>query len=88
MRQELTQALAKRPGRESIGAFVLLETPFSPEDGTLTRTMKARRDAIFAKYSAEVAQVGLYLLYWWVSLSCFRSAQQAIVLTGKSSSKY
>ena len=49
--------LAGRPPHEHVRAFAVLEVPFAIEDGTLTRTMKPRKQAIFAKYAEQVAQV-------------------------------
>ena len=37
--------------------LALLRLLCSVEDGTLTRTLKARRPAIFAKYSEQVEEV-------------------------------
>lgn len=39
---------------EKIQRIVLLPEPMSPEAGTLTRTMKVRRDAVAAKYRKEI----------------------------------
>ncbi len=57
VRSELAAAVEGRPKWERVSAFVMLREGLSVEDGTLTRTMKPRRPAIFAKYSAEVAQL-------------------------------
>ena len=44
---------------QHIGAVVVVIRGggLTPEDGTLTRTMKLRRDAVWAKYGAEVKQL-------------------------------
>lgn len=57
VRAEISQVVARRPLRENIGNFVLLPVPLSPEDGTLTRTLKPRRQAIFEKYAKELEQL-------------------------------
>ena len=54
---EVARVLAGRPPHEHVRAFAVLEAPFAIEDGTLTRTMKPRKQAIFAKYAEQVAQV-------------------------------
>lgn len=35
----------------------VVHSPLSVDDGTLTRTMKPRRPAIFQKYAAEVSEL-------------------------------
>jgi long-chain acyl-CoA synthetase len=40
---------------EHVAAFEVLGQPFSVEDGTLTRTMKPRRQAIMQRYAEQVA---------------------------------
>ncbi len=40
-----------------MAAFALLRRPFSADDGTLTRTLKPRRAAIFARYKRELDQL-------------------------------
>lgn len=57
IRAEISQVVAERPLRENIGNFVLLPAPLSPDEGTLTRTLKPRRQAIFARYSKELEQL-------------------------------
>jgi long-chain acyl-CoA synthetase len=57
LQREVARALAGRPPHEHVRAFAVLEVPFAIEDGTLTRTMKPRKQAIFAKYAEQVAQV-------------------------------
>ena len=54
IKAELDKVSATRPPHERITAFALLEEPFSPDDGTLTRTMKPRRAVIMQKYAGEV----------------------------------
>lgn len=34
-----------------------VQEPLSVEAGTMTRTFKPRRDAVFAKYSKEISQL-------------------------------
>ncbi|PSC68813.1 putative acyl-activating enzyme chloroplastic [Micractinium conductrix] len=58
---EVRGLLAGRIRWEHVAAFEILSEPFSVEDGTLTRTMKPRRNEIFAKYSAEVARLEAHL---------------------------
>ena len=53
----LNKATAKRPPQDAIAAFVVLEQPFSADDGTLTRTMKPRRQVIFDKYASQVEKL-------------------------------
>ena len=36
---------------------VCMQEPLSVDDGTITRSYKPRRDAIFAKYSTEISQL-------------------------------
>ena len=57
IRAEMSGALSSRGMRENIGNFVILEKPLSADDGTLTRTLKPRRPAIFAKYAAELEEL-------------------------------
>lgn len=57
VRSELAAAVQGRPKWEQVASFVMLREGLSVEDGTLTRTMKPRRPAIFAKYSTEIAQL-------------------------------
>ena len=57
IRSEISKATASRPHFERIAAFTLLKEPLSPENGTLTRTFKPRRAAIYEKYAKEVAEV-------------------------------
>ena len=57
VRSEIAAAVSGRPQWEQIAAFVLLKEPLSVDNGTLTRTMKPKRPAIFAKYAAEVSQL-------------------------------
>ena len=54
IKAELDKVSASRPQYERITAFVVINEPFSPENGTLTRSMKVRRDAVMQKYAAEV----------------------------------
>ncbi|KAK9846749.1 hypothetical protein WJX84_009668 [Apatococcus fuscideae] len=57
LRAEINKATAERPPQDAVAAFVVLKQPFSAEDGTLTRTMKPRRQVIFDKYSWELDQL-------------------------------
>jgi long-chain acyl-CoA synthetase len=57
IRAEISKACAPRPHFERVAAFTLLKEPLSVEAGTLTRTFKPRRPAIYAKYAREVADV-------------------------------
>ena len=57
LRSELNKATAERPPQDSIAAFVVLKEPFSADDGTLTRTMKPRRQVIFDKYASDVERL-------------------------------
>ncbi len=43
MQEEATRALAHRPPHERVRALAVLAEPFSVEAGTLTRTMKPKR---------------------------------------------
>ncbi len=54
IKAELDKVSASRPPHERIAAFAILKEPFSPESGTLTRTMKPRKAVIMQKYSGEV----------------------------------
>ena len=60
LKTEIRKVTSKRPARENIHSFVTLPGPLSPDDGTLTRTMKPRRQVILSKYKAELDR--LYLL--------------------------
>lgn len=60
LKAEIRKVTSKRPAWESIQEFVILPGPLSPDDGTLTRTMKPRRQVILQKYSTELEK--LYLL--------------------------
>lgn len=51
---------SQAPGRqpwERVQAIEVLDTEFSFEDGTLTRTMKPRRPNIFEKYSDSIERL-------------------------------
>jgi long-chain acyl-CoA synthetase len=52
---EVRSACARRVRWEHVAAFEVLGQPFSVEDGTLTRTMKPRRQAIMQRYAEQVA---------------------------------
>lgn len=54
VRKEVSAALAKRPSYEHVAEVVVLPTPLSVEDGTLTRTMKPRRAQIYERYEKEL----------------------------------
>lgn len=54
IKAELAKVSANRPLHERITAFVLLNQPFTPDDGTLTRSMKVRRNAVMQKYASDV----------------------------------
>ena len=54
IKSELDKVSASRPPHERIVAFAILKEPFSPDNGTLTRTMKPRRAVILQKYASEV----------------------------------
>ena len=56
-RGEVARVLAGRPPHEHVRAFAVLEVPFAVEDGTLMRIMKPSKQAIFAKYAEQVAEV-------------------------------
>eukprot|EP00897_Mesotaenium_endlicherianum_P006596 jgi/Mesen1/5965/ME000301S05096 len=49
------QAAGRTHTHERIGAFVLLDEPFSVDNGLLTPTMKMRRDVIAARYILEIS---------------------------------
>lgn len=57
IRAEIRNVVSQRPMRENIHEFVILPAGLSPEDGTLTRTMKIRRQVIMEKYEAEVSKL-------------------------------
>ena len=57
MREAVAAGCAGRVRWEQVAAFAVLASPFSVEDGTLTRTMKPRRAAIMQKYAQEVAKL-------------------------------
>ena len=57
IRAEIRQVVSKRPMRENIHEFVILPGGLSPDDGTLTRTMKVRRQVVMEKYQAEVKKL-------------------------------
>jgi long-chain acyl-CoA synthetase len=57
IRAEINKATANRPHFERVSTFALLKEPLSVEAGTLTRTFKPRRPAIYAKYSKQVDEV-------------------------------
>ena len=57
IRSEISKATADRPHFERIAAFTLLKEPLSPDNGTLTRTFKPRRAAIYSRFAREVAEV-------------------------------
>lgn len=51
------EAVSERPAWEKIVAISVLEEDFNFENGTLTRTMKPRRPAIFERYAAEIKEL-------------------------------
>jgi long-subunit acyl-CoA synthetase (AMP-forming) len=57
IRAEIRKVVSQRPMRENIHEFVILPSSLSPEDGTLTRTMKIRRQVIVEKYKAELTKL-------------------------------
>lgn len=53
VRQELSRNVQERPGYrpdERIGAFRLISTPFSPENGMMTQTLKIKRQVVSERY--------------------------------------
>ncbi|DBA75756.1 hypothetical protein WJX77_002081 [Trebouxia sp. C0004] len=54
IKAELDKVSSARPPHERIAAFAVLKEPFSPENGTLTRTMKPRKAVIMQQYASEV----------------------------------
>jgi len=57
IRAEIRKVVSQRPMRENIHDFVILPSGLSHEDGTLTRTMKIRRQVILVKYKAELEKL-------------------------------
>ena len=57
LKAEIRKVTSKRPAWENIQEFVLLPGPLSPDDGTLTRTMKLRRQVVLEKYSSELQKL-------------------------------
>ena len=57
IKSEIAKVGAKRPHFERVAHFAMLQQPLSAEDGTLTRTFKPRRPAIFGRYAREVEEV-------------------------------
>lgn len=57
IRKELNREVMNRPGYrpdDRIGPFVLLEEPFSMENGLLTQTLKVRRDVVRDRYRSMI----------------------------------
>lgn len=57
---QVSHAVVRRGGyvpHEKVQRLVLLPEPLSPEAGTLTRTLKVRRDAVMAKYKGEIERM-------------------------------
>ena len=54
IKAELDKVSENRPLYERITAFSVINEPFSPDNGTLTRSMKVRRDAVMQRYAVEV----------------------------------
>jgi long-chain acyl-CoA synthetase len=53
VRQELNRNVRERPGYrpdERIGTFRLISTPFSPENGMMTQTLKIKRQVVSERY--------------------------------------
>jgi long-chain acyl-CoA synthetase len=42
---------------ESVNRFLVLEEPFTPENGTLTQTLKMKRKMIVEKYAKRIEQL-------------------------------
>ncbi len=60
MCHQVTSRNASRPDfhhEDHVAHIAVLPASLSPDDGTLTRTMKPRRAAILAKYEQEVARL-------------------------------
>ncbi|MBE9029121.1 AMP-binding protein [filamentous cyanobacterium LEGE 11480] len=58
--REITQRIKQRPGYRSddrIGAFRLIEEPFSAENGLLTQTLKVKRNVVSDRYRDQIAQM-------------------------------
>ena len=51
---EITKLTSSLHLGERITKIVLLPKPLNREDGTLTQTLKPRRQVVFAKYNSEV----------------------------------
>ncbi|WP_347280025.1 MULTISPECIES: AMP-binding protein [unclassified Leptolyngbya] len=57
IRKELNREVMNRPGYrpdDRIGPFVLLEEPFTIENGLLTQTLKVRRDVVRDRYRSMI----------------------------------
>lgn len=57
IRKELNREVMNRPGYrpdDRIGPFVLLEEPFTIENGLLTQTLKVRRDVVRNRYRSMI----------------------------------
>ncbi len=56
-KQELTREISSRPGYRSderVGPFVLLEEPFTIENGLLTQTLKVKRPKVHDRYQQTI----------------------------------
>ncbi|MEL6469144.1 MAG: AMP-binding protein [Cyanobacteria bacterium J06623_4] len=56
-KQELKREISGRPGYrpdERVGPFVLLEEPFTIENGLLTQTLKVKRAKVSERYQADI----------------------------------
>ena len=59
-KQELKREISNRPGYrpdERVGPFVLLEDPFTIENGLLTQTLKVKRPKVNERYSDAIANL-------------------------------
>lgn len=64
IQKEIWKLERRNPGfvqHMHIAAVELLDSPFSIEDGTLTRTMKMRREVILKQYYKEIARLNARL---------------------------
>lgn len=57
LRGSVTEINSNLEKHEKIGAVLICRSPWTPQNGILTHTMKVKRDAVAEKYTAEISEL-------------------------------